>query len=229
MPSNWQAIDNDFPSFTGEESPAQQIKALHNYLFKLREGLKYSLQNLTTDNFNETALQNMTEEQKKAFAQQLISIETALGQVSARVSRISAQIGGVTNEWIEGLERRVKELEEDTTAADTEQSVSGAGGLKERMSSAEGEIDGLTEVAADHEDRIQALEDDDTLNQISELLTGENGLQSQVAALQERFRQIAGILNTGEDGTTLGKEGTALRLVGDVYINGVLFEQGGST
>lgn len=230
MPSNWQAIDNNFPSFTGEESPLQQIQMLHNYLFQLREGLKYSLQNLTTDNFNAAALEGLTDAQKKVFAQQINSVQTSLNQLSARIDRIGGQIGVVTEEWVNGLERRVRELEEDTTAADTEESVSGEGGLIERMSAAEAEIDGLTEIAADHEERIQTMEDDESLGQLQELITGEGGLQSRVTDLEDGARKISGIIQAGEDGSaTIGKEGAVLNLVGQIYINGILFEQGGST
>ena len=230
MPSNWQAIDNNFPSFTGEESPKQQIEMLHNYLFQLREGLKYSLQNLSSDNFSETGLQSLTDEQKKVFAEQLRGIQTTLGQLSGKIDRVSGQIGGVTEEWITSFERRVRELEEDTTAADTREDVSGEGGLKDRMGAAESEISVLEEGYADHEERLQKMEDDDdSLAQIQALLTGEDGLQGQVQALQENMQAIAELIRNADDGTTIGKEGVALRLVGNVYINGVLFEQGEST
>lgn len=250
MPSNWQSIDNNFPSFTGEESPQQQIQMLHNYLFQLREGLKYSLQNLTTDNFNTTALQGLTDAQKEMVAQQLISVQMALNQLSVRIDRISAQIGGVTKEWVDGLERRVKELEEDTTASDMEESISGEGGLQDRMNDAEAEIESLTEIAADHEERLQAmendktlaetakdhekrlkaLEEDESLGELQELITGEGGLQSQLTAAIEDLQKITEVIQSGEDGSaTIGKEGAALRLVGEIYINGVLFEQGGDS
>lgn len=229
MPSNWQAIDNNFPSFTGEESPKQQIEMLHNYLFQLREGLKYSLQNLSSDNFSETGLQSLTDEQKKVFAEQLRGIQTTLGQLSATIDRVSGQIGGVTEEWITSFERRVRELEEDTTAADTMKDVSGEGGLKDRMNAAESAINVLEEGYADHEERLQKMEDDDSLAQIRALLTGEDGLQGQVNTLQENMQTIAALIQNADDGATIGKEGVALRLVGNIYINGVPFEKGEST
>ena len=85
MPSNWLSIDSNFPSFTGEESPEQQIRALHNYLFQLREGLQYSLQNLTADNFNATALQNLSDAQKNEVTTQLqTSAQTLTDKLAAQ-------------------------------------------------------------------------------------------------------------------------------------------------
>lgn len=48
MSKSWMTIENDFPSFTGRESPQEMISKLTDYLFKLTNQLKYTLQNLDT-------------------------------------------------------------------------------------------------------------------------------------------------------------------------------------
>lgn len=176
MPSNWLSIDSNFPSFTGEESPEQQIRALHNYLFQLREGLQYSLQNLTADNFNTAALQNLTDAQKNEVTVQLEKVYTQLSQMAAEIDRLSGRVSGTEN-------------------------------LSGRMTTAEDEITAL-------KDRTK--------------LTEEN--IEDLAKSRQELEKISGAVQVADDGSiTVGSEGKPLQLVGQIYINGVLYEQGGTT
>lgn len=248
MPSNWLSIDSNFPSFTGEESPEQQIRALHNYLFQLREGLQYSLQNLTADNFNTAALQNLTDAQKNELTTQLEKVYTQLNQMAAEIDRLSGRVSGTENlsgrmttaeGEITALKGRVKLTEgniEDlagrTTTAET-----GIDDLQDRMKTAEADIGSLkgraTITEGNVEDlagRVKQLEDDQTLGDLQEAVTGEGGLQEQMDATEQELKKISGAVQVADDGSaTVGSEGKVLHLVGQVYINGVLIEQGGTT
>ena len=265
MPSNWLSIDSNFPSFTGEESPEQQIRALHNYLFQLREGLQYSLQNLTADNFNTAALQNMTDAQKNEVTLQLEKVYTMLNQMAAQIDNLSGRVSGTENlsgrvttaeGEITSLKGRVKLTEENiedladrTTAAE-----GGIEGLKDRMGTAESEVTSLkgraTITEGNVEDlagRVKALEDDQTLEDLQEAVTGEgglqertkaledavtgeDGLQEQMTATEQDLKKLSDTVQVADDGSvTVGSEGKPLHLVGQVYINGVLYEQGGTT
>lgn len=247
MPSNWLSIDSNFPSFTGEEPPQQQIRALHNYLFQLREGLQYSLQNLTADNFNTAALQNLTDAQKNEVTTQLEKVYNVLNQMAAQIDSLSGRVSGT-----ESLSGRVTTAEGEIT------------GLKDRIQLAEENIEGLADwtLAVGDEvddlketvtgegglkDRIQALEDDQTVKQLQDAVngegglrestqtledavTGEGGLQEQMQSVDQGLKKIFGAVQVADDGSaTIGSEGKVLRLVGQVYINGVLIEQGGTT
>ena len=248
MPSNWLSIDSNFPSFTGEESPEQQIRALHNYLFQLREGLQYSLQNLTADNFNTAALQNLTDAQKNELTTQLEKVYTQLNQMSAEIDRLSGRVSGTENlsgrvTTAEGeiatLKGRVKLTEEniESLAARTTDTETAIGDLQERMDTAEADVVSLKGRATvtegnveDLADRVKALEDDQTLEQLQEAVTGEGGLQEQMDSANGELEKISGVVQVADDGSaTFGSEGKVLRLVGQVYINGVLIEQGGTT
>lgn len=66
MSSNLQALD-DFPSFTGEESPQEQIRQLQNYLFVVAEQLKYTMRNIGVDNLNPKQWDAMKEETLKGL------------------------------------------------------------------------------------------------------------------------------------------------------------------
>lgn len=184
MPSNWLAFDNNFPTFTGEESPEQQIRALHNYLYQLREGLQYSLQNLSAKNFNATALRQMTTAQKQELGVQLQEMYTVLDDLGNEVAALSEQVGG---------------LQERTDTAETSITA-----LKGRMTLAEGNIETL-----------------------AESVSGEGGLQERTEAAETAIEALAGAVQVAEDGSaTVGTQGKALKLVGDVYINGVLYTGG---
>lgn len=238
MPSNWLSIDSNFPSFTGEETPVEQIRALHNYLFQLREGLQYSLQNLTADNFNAAALQNLTAEQKNEVTTELQKVYALLDQMAVRIDNLSGRVTGTENlsgrmtaaeGEITALKGRVKlaegnveSLGDRTTAAE-----SGIDDLQSRMKTAESDIGSLKGQATvternvnDLADRVKVLEDDQTLGE----------LQEQMNVNKQALEKISGAVQVEEDGsTTVGAEGKPLRLVGQIYINGVLYEQGGTT
>ena len=61
MPSDFLAIDTNFPTFTAQTSADDKITSLYNYVYLLVEQLRYSLFNLDTRNFNKTALDGITE------------------------------------------------------------------------------------------------------------------------------------------------------------------------
>ena len=115
MPSNWQSIDMNFPSFTGEESPKEQIQALHNYLFQLRQGLQYSLQNLGVKNFNATSLKELTDAQKADVQVLLQGVTNSINSLSGEVNGLSSRIRDM-----EKLTGQVADIEEWTAAAEEE-------------------------------------------------------------------------------------------------------------
>ena len=94
MPNQIMAFDNGFPTFTGEETAVQQIAALHNYLYQVREGLMYSLRNLSKENFNPNALQKMSEDQKTEMEKMLEKVYAQLNQISAEVRSLTAAVSG---------------------------------------------------------------------------------------------------------------------------------------
>ncbi|MBQ7849239.1 MAG: hypothetical protein IJ343_05900, partial [Clostridia bacterium] len=232
----------------GEESPEQQIRALHNYLFQLREGLQYSLQNLTADNFNATALQNLSDAQKNEVTTQLQKVYTLLNQMAAEIDSLSGRVSGTENlsgrmTTAEGeitalkgrtklTEENIEDLADRTTAAETD-----IDDLQDRMKTAESDIGSLkgraTITEGNVEDlagRVKQLEDDQTLDDLQEAVTGEGGLQEQMDTTKQELEKISGAVQVADDGSvTVGSEGKPLRLVGQVYINGVLYEQGGTT
>ena len=59
MPNSMYGLDASFPQFTGKESTEQKVNAMYDYLVQLQQNMKYLLQNLGGENFNETELEKL--------------------------------------------------------------------------------------------------------------------------------------------------------------------------
>ena len=205
MPSNWLPIDNGFPSFTGEEPAEQQIKALHNYLYQLREGLQYSLRNLTTENFNATALDKASQEQKDALQEELNKVYNQLNQLKSLCDSMSA---------------RLSNLESKVADANAE-----IDGIKDRLADAEDGAEALGEWILKVETDVSELEQKSA--SLQESVSGDGGLTERTDALEGKVEKLEGVAQVAADGSaTVGAAGKDLHLVGNIYINGVLFEGG---
>lgn len=203
MPSNWLSIDTGFPSFTGKETPSEQIRALHNYLFQMREGLQYTLQNLTADNFNTAALENMTDGQKTELTEQLEKVYAALNGLSAEMDSLTGRVAGM-----EHLSGRV------TTVEDTQKD------LAEAMAELEGRTEDNAALLAQQKEA-----DADLAQRVADV----EGALEELTGRVEELERLTAVLKAEDGATTLGAEDTVLNLVGQIYINGVPYEQGEST
>ena len=247
MPSNLLAIDANFPTFTGEKKTEDVLRNLTNYLYQLKESLQYSLQNLTAENFNAAALENLSESQKTEISKQLAQVYKELEQVQGELRQLAARLPeseGMQKELEQlqktvtgegGLSDRVKALEEDDTLGQLQETVTGPGGLSERVKALEeddtlGQLQETVTGPGGLSERVKALEEDDSLAKLQEAVTGEGGLSEQVADLAEDMTGVCTVVKPAEGGgaATLGEAGKDLYLVGNIYINGILFEQGGT-
>lgn len=61
MPNGMFALDADFPQFTGQETDRQRIDRIYDYLVQMQQTLRYCLQNLGSDNFNDKELENLSQ------------------------------------------------------------------------------------------------------------------------------------------------------------------------
>lgn len=222
MPSNLLTIDSNFPTFTGEEPVEEQIRELVNYLYQLRESLQYSLKNLTTDNFNAAALQNLTDDAKGEIGNQLQKIANELNQLSSEVETLKGRISG-----IDSLTTRMKNAETDIE------------NMKTRVVNAEGELEALQTWSSYQEETVGDIQErvDNVEQELADQTTAHANTEQRVAALSDLMEaldadvtELLSLITVADDGSvTMGEEGQDLHLVGNVYINGILFEQGGST
>lgn len=126
MPSNWMSVDNNFPSFAGKENPTEQIRKIHNYLFCLKDELKFMLQNLTADNWNSAEWDKLAEDaqsavlsQVTAMGNQVSELKGLTSQTQARVTDLSIKVSSLEGsdaeirEWLAALDQAVVELAEE--------------------------------------------------------------------------------------------------------------------
>ena len=74
----------DLPREDGRKNLNEQVAENRRYLYKLREDLSYILQNLTEENWNETALQRLREQFAPAAEYAALAEEVA--QLKAMLS-----------------------------------------------------------------------------------------------------------------------------------------------
>lgn len=206
MGFNWTSIENSFPVFREDEPPKESARKIHDYLYQLINELKYILQNLDTGNWNDTALKNFSAETVRAVAE---DVNRLRGSVSVLVGRVEAaeddiaEIGLVVSNLEKALQEAVERLTRvEIVASDNEKDI---GDLQEATA-------GIGKMAADIETNAADIE----------TLEGRAGtLEGKVQALQEAVQ-------CDEEKTTVGAAGRPLYLVGEIYINGVLYGEGGT-
>jgi hypothetical protein len=125
MPSSFLAVDTNFPTQTG--NTAQDMKKILNYLFMLTEQLRYTLYNLSPDNFNEAALIGFGETITDPIYVRIANDEDDIAQLS-----LTAQ----------GLTTQISDAEGNISALDAT-----ATSLTSRVSTAEGNISTVTQTA----------------------------------------------------------------------------------
>lgn len=169
MPSNWAMIDNSFPTFEGNEPPRMMIGELQSYLMLLVEQLKYQLNNLSSANWNDAAL-----EQLKSITTE--GVETEVTSLAGDLANIAETL---------------------TTLVDKLQSAETAIAYLEKTQGEQGS--GLSDL----QDRVDGTEGD---------------LSNLMAVMKP----------DGFGGAQIGEAGKEIRLVGKIYINGILIEGGGT-
>lgn len=175
---SWLTIENSFPTFLDGESPQQQIKKLQDYMFKLTDQLKYSLQNLDTSNWNKAALDKFTEdtaagmvEEVKKFALQLTSLEATVATLGVRISGIGSRVTGAEEEitylqqQMETDSGKLRQLQDDVSAlelADEE--------IQQQMTDLQENMDAQNERLTAQEAVVQPGEDEDTVGNAGRVL-----------------------------------------------------------
>lgn len=207
MPHAWALVDNSFPTFTEGDSPQEQITALIDYMMILTEALKYQLENLDTNNWNTTALDNFQIDTTKDVSEQLASIAKQLNVVTNEVAAVKIRLSTA--------ESRAAQIETDVSYLENEQKKTDQNveALQEAMGDVQSDIGGLQEEMGEAQADIGQLQE-----QMGNAQADIDELQQQTDALQE-------MISTDESGNvTLGKEGKSVYLTGKIYVNGVLIE-----
>lgn len=133
MGSNWQSIDNNFPTFLGGEKLTDQVRLLHDFLPVLIEALKYQLNNLDASNWNATAMKSFQEDTTKELedavddtGSEMARLIRELENLNERVARLNALIQdvqldmGLLERQAENTENRLDTVEQMAETAVSE-------------------------------------------------------------------------------------------------------------
>lgn len=177
MPGNILSADTQFPNFAGQESPAEQIRTIRNYLYMLLEQLRYTLNNLDAGNFNSEGLKEIQDAISQPILKQLSDTDGNLAELQATAaglaSRVSSNEGNISQleQTAQGLSSRVGDAEGNISSLQQT-----ANGLSSRVTSAEGNISSLQQTANGLSSRVSNAE-----GNISSLSQTASGLETRVA------------------------------------------------
>lgn len=177
MPGNILSADTQFPNFAGQESPAEQIRTIRNYLYMLLEQLRYTLNNLDAGNFNSEGLKEIQDAISQPILKQLSDTDGNLAELQVTAaglaSRVSSNEGDISQleQTAQGLSSRVGNAEGNISSLQQT-----ANGLSSRVSSAEGNISTLQQTSNGLSSRVSNAE-----GSISSLSQTASGLETRVA------------------------------------------------
>ena len=177
MPGNILSADTQFPNFAGQESPAEQIRTIRNYLYMLLEQLRYTLNNLDAGNFNTEGLKEIQDAISQPILKQLSDTDGNLAELQVTAaglaSRVSSNEGDISQleQTAQGLSIRVGDAEGNISSLQQT-----ANGLSSRVTSAEGNISTLQQTANGLSSRVSNAE-----GSISSLSQTASGLETRVA------------------------------------------------
>lgn len=177
MPGNILSADTQFPNFAGQESPAEQIRTIRNYLYMLLEQLRYTLNNLDAGNFNSEGLKEIQDAISQPILKQLSDTDGNLAELQVTAaglaSRVSSNEGNISQleQTAQGLSSRVGDAEGNISSLQQT-----ANGLSSRVTSAEGNIASLQQTANGLSSRVSNAE-----GSISSLSQTASGLETRVA------------------------------------------------
>lgn len=177
MPGNILSADTQFPNFAGQESPAEQIRTIRNYLYMLLEQLRYTLNNLDAGNFNTEGLKEIQDAISQPILKQLSDTDGNLAELQVTAaglaSRVSSNEGDISQleQTAQGLSSRVGDAEGNISSLQQT-----ANGLSSRVTSAEGNISSLQQTANGLSSRVSNAE-----GSISSLSQTASGLETRVA------------------------------------------------
>ena len=198
MPGNILSADTQFPNFAGQESPAEQIRTIRNYLYMLLEQLRYTLNNLDAGNFNTEGLKEIQDAISQPILKQLSDTDGNLAELQVTAaglaSRVSSNEGDISQleQTAQGLSSRVGDAEGNISSLQQT-----ANGLSSRVTSAEGNISSLQQTANGLSSRVSNAE-----GSISSLSQTASGLETRVANAEGAVSTVSQKVN-GVTVTTL--------------------------
>ena len=105
MPGAFASLDTGFPNLSGNGSTDDKLRAVQDYLYQLLEQLRYSMNNLGAENFNENSLKEITDKITEPIKAEIVDVErglTTLIEVTAEGVRLDVR-KDYAAEWTSGV------------------------------------------------------------------------------------------------------------------------------
>ena len=118
MPSNMLFFDTNLPQYSDETPTKQMVKDVHGYLFQLLEQLRYTLYNLDTGNWNETALKRFTGEITEPVYARITDTEGHLSELQLEADNLTVRISDSENN-LSALQVKVNSITLGVTNGET--------------------------------------------------------------------------------------------------------------
>lgn len=205
MPNALFALDTMFPQLKGSMTDGQKISAIYDYLFQVQESLRYTLTNLSGDNFNDTELALLGQTIREPLTVSIQGVEGELTYLRADqeglASRLKDAEGRVAEFELtaEGLDGRLEDAEGNILELGLT-----AAGFDSRMEDAEGRVGDLESSAETFSNRLK-----DTEGNVSKLQQWADGFSFEVS--------------NGEKASTLTlKSGTAKLASAEIRLTGMV-------
>lgn len=211
MPTNFSALDQNLPRFTGEESVERKVQVIQDYLYQLLEALRYAMNNLDTRNFNQTEWDkfldgygsgltdpiykqlsdgegNLTklELTAKGLQMQITNNAGDIHNLSVTAGELTSQIANNAGD-ISTLKQTAQNLSSTISNAqgDISRLQQAANSLSSQISNTQGDISTLQQTANNLSVSISNAQ-----NNIYNLQLTANGLSSTVADAQGRVSRV---------------------------------------
>lgn len=218
MPNAFLSIETNFPTFNRDQKPEDKIDSMVNYLFILVEQLRYTLNNLDTKNFNQTALETFAEDTTADVKAGVETVATQLNQTNQSVSGLARRVG-----ILEGLPPRVSELEDAARRAGEN-----IGALQENVLTLQGSDEEQTRRLTELELWRSGTDNDGAEADIRMLKTSVGSMAGSITALQQSVAALTTSMNTllgvltvdGGGNVALGNQGRDTNLKGNIKFNG---------
>ena len=236
MPTNFSALDQNLPRFTGDETTERKVQVIQDYLYQLLEALRYAMNNLDTRNFNQIEWDKFLDGYGSGLTdpiyKQLSDAEGNLTKLEVTAKGLQMQITNNAGD-IHNLSVTAGELTSQiaNNAGDISTLKQTAQSLSSTISNAQGDISRLQQTANSLSSQISNTQGDistlqqtannlsvsisNAQNNIYNLQLTANGLSSTVADTQGRVSLVEQTVN----GLTIYNPYT-----GQTQINGGMIE-----
>ena len=224
MPTTFQSLEQSLPRADDRRALPEKVDGVYQYLYQLMELLRYTLDNLGVDNFNDKELTDLSATISAPIYKRIEDAEGNINEISATADQVSARLtnaeGNISSLTLtaEMNSSRLTDAEGHiSTLTQTSQSLSS------RISDAEGNISNLTQTANSLTSRISSTEGDvSSLSQtVGSFSSRISSVEGDVSSISQTVDSITLSVTSGTSGTTVAllKDGVVVSS-GDIVIAG---------